>query len=244
MQRRDLFALVGLSAVCALADAQGGGDIAASRKAIYDQIRGWASDPANSDYLRSLLPEGKGTEILDIDDDRVKFAADFIARIPRGLKPMEVALHMLRDLPEDYRMEWPRDTPGVKKPANPMIIGFFAATRTEPFQGDQTAWCAAFMCWTLALTNVKHPSSAGSKSFRSFGASTKDPARGDIVVYKSTDDPIRGHVGFFDGYAAQDKSAIYIVGGNQRDALTRAKWGLKQGALKLDSFRTVDGIRV
>ncbi|UVF18833.1 CHAP domain-containing protein [Microvirga terrae] len=211
---------------------------------IGEQIRLWRDDPANSSFFEVPAPgEAKGTLILAPEDPRVIEAARLLAGLPRNRPPIEIARSMLKALPENSRMEWPRDTPGAKRPANPIIVAFFAATQTIPFSGDQTAWCSAFACWTMQRAGLDHPRSAGSRSFRSWGQKTNDPQVGDIVVYQNKSDPVFGHVAFFDGFADANKTKVWLIGGNQSDQLNRDDWAIETNSLKLHSFRTGPGLR-
>ncbi|WP_407046133.1 CHAP domain-containing protein [Mesorhizobium abyssinicae] len=135
-------------------------------------------------------------------------------------------------------MEWPRDRPRNPQPANPIIVAFFAATDTEPFEGDQTAWCAAFACWTLKRAGHKSPHSAGSKAFRSWGAPTDDPKVGDLAVFKNKTHPLNGHVAYFDGWVGADRKQFWCLGGNQRDTLGRVKFSRDMRSLRLLHFAT------
>lgn len=210
---------------------------------IEDQIKKWRDDPANIDYFEVVRDPGKGSLILPPEDDRVKWAAQFLARVPKNKPPIEIVRFMIKELPETSRMEWPRDRPNDPRPANPIIVAFFAATKTEPFAGDQTAWCAALACWALQRAGIDHPRNAGSRSFRSWGTETSDPAPGDLVVFRSRADPVHGHVTFFDGFTDATKKRFYLVGGNQADSLSRANWPVNPASLELHSFRTAQGLR-
>jgi uncharacterized protein (TIGR02594 family) len=186
---------------------------------------------------------GKGSLILPVEDPRVVRAANFLARVPSDKPPIEVVKYMIRELPEGERMEWPRDTPDNRRPANPIIIAFFAATRTEPFQGDQTAWCAAIACWALQRAGLPHPRSAGSRAFRTYGEETRDPRPGDVACFINKRDPIQGHVGFFNGFTDATRQRIQLVGGNQSDRISDLPWPLDGRDLRLHSYRTAPGLR-
>jgi uncharacterized protein (TIGR02594 family) len=145
-----------------------------------------------------------------------------------------------------FREEWP--TPG---PANPMIVGFFAATQLLP-SGDQTAWCAAFVNYCLFVAGKQGTSSAASASFRKLARSSpsRAPATGDIAVFRDAgfkgDDPGgQGHVGFFVApddvtsgkyparpgararYDANPDAYVWVMGGNQRGADAGSTGGVK-----------------
>lgn len=212
-----------------------GGDEAA----IDQMIRSWRDEPEHKKYFVFEKPGTKGSLRLAPGDPRVRQAAQQLASVPKDIAPIAVAKHLITKIPEGERMEWPEDKPGALQPANPLIIAFFAATKTDPWKGDQTAWCAAFACWALQHAGVAHPNNAGSKSFRTWSTESKQPRKGDIAVFVNKADPTFGHVGFFDGYVDESKRSMFLVGGNQSNQLNRKKWEVESRTLKLHSFRTV-----
>ena len=205
-------------------------------------IKEWVNDPAHADYFKTRddIVGEKGSLVLAPSDARVKEAARLLSSVPTTSLPIDTAKYMIKNLPPGYKMEWPKDTPTAKMPANPLIVAFFSATRTDPVDGDQTAWCAAFMCWTLRRCGKPYPNNAGSKSFRDFKAlpSTDDPQPGNLVVFKNASHPDNGHVAFFDGFTDATKSKVWCVGGNQHDELSRRPFPVS-GNLHVVSYRTV-----
>lgn len=221
---------------------------ASSTTDIEAEIHEWISSPATASFLEVPTEPGKGSLRLPSSDMQVRKAAELLAATRSSGPPIAIAKDLIARLPESWRMEWPRDRPSNPQPANPMIISFFAATKTDPAQGDQTAWCAAFMCWNLKRANFPHPANAGSRSFRNWFDKVQldkgeTPEIGDIVVFRSTADANMGHVAFFDGYADAARTRVYLIGGNQSDRLERANWLLDGGGLRFDSFRTTKGLR-
>ena len=161
---------------------------------------------------------------------------------------------------------------------NPVIIDLFRATRTDPLaawaSGDQTPWCAAFVNWCIARSQLSAPTheygrkysltirekgtlNASSGSFRCWGEQTDEPTPGDVVVFATTSNTVdcavepnervgRGHVGF---YLGEDDEGIHVLGGNQRNPITRTDSVVftqvirrSRPSSKLHSFRTVDGL--
>ena len=161
----------------------------------------------------------------------VKKATQILAKCPTRLKPLQIAQffsdlrqgELNAELGSDahlYGEEWPMR-------ANPVIVSFFDATKLRTPNGDQTAWCAAFVNWCLvrarrdrpdAATLLPHTASAASNSFRNWGQKTESPQPGDIVVFQHKAESWRGHVGFF---ISKVDDGIYVLGGNQMPA--RAK---------------------
>ena len=77
----------------------------------------------------------------------------------------------------------------------------------------KTAWCAAFVNAALQHAGIDGTGSNLARSFLDWGESVKTPQRGDIVVFSRTNNPLYGHVGFFDGFNAN--GTIRVLGGNQ-----------------------------
>jgi uncharacterized protein (TIGR02594 family) len=163
--------------------------------------------------------------------EEVKKAKRILAKCPTKQNPVEIALFFQRlrqgdfdtDLGNDavmYATEWP-----VR--ANPVIVSFFDATTLRKPNGDQTAWCAAFVNWCIvrgredrpdAVSLLKPTRSAASSTFRSWGQPTSDPKAGDIVVFKHKQESWRGHVVFFLGRSG---TSISDLGGNQMPSRAR-----------------------
>ncbi|MBY5357827.1 CHAP domain-containing protein [Rhizobium leguminosarum] len=206
-------------------------------------IKAWVKQPEHVGYFDppKATPTERGSLILGPSEPKVKQAVKILSDVPEGLAPIKTALWMIDNVPSSFSMEWPPDTPGHKMPANPLIVAFFAATKTEPYAGDETAWCAAFVCWVLKHCGKPYTKDAGSKSFRNFAAlpKTSDPNKGDLVVFKHLSNPAQGHVAFFDGYANDAKTKVWCVGGNQGNRISRKPFTTDVGDLRLDSFHKV-----
>lgn len=145
-----------------------------------------------------------------------------------------------------YAEEWP-----VR--ANPLIVSFFDATQIRKPNGDQTAWCAAFVNWVLDNrwrdrdVEFEPTYQAGSSTFRNWGNdATSDPKPGDIVVFEDirAGEEWRGHVGFFVTYD-DSRENILVLGGNQRPGsrtntgeINRIWMKVDGSRLKLNSIRS------
>lgn len=93
-------------------------------------------------------------------------------------------------------------------------------------QGDEVAWCSAFvngMCWLLGPV-VPRSSKANARSWLDVGEpiDLSDAVPGWDVVIFWRNDPTgwQGHVGFFDGLDA--KGDVIVLGGNQGDRVSCA----------------------
>jgi len=190
---------------------------------------------------------------------------------PRNVAPVDVANYFSRlDVKSEtviqgakrlFREEWP--TPG---PANPMIVGFFAATQLLP-GGDQTAWCAAFANFCLYTAGLLGTGSAASASFRQLTDIPSDgaPKSGDLAVFRdqgSKGDSF-GHVGFFASasdvksgkyqarpeamqrYNQAPSSYLWVLGGNEQGGDPGSTGGVKvapmprDGSLQLLGFVSI-----
>ncbi|TAY14026.1 CHAP domain-containing protein [Rhizobium leguminosarum] len=207
------------------------------------EINAWMKEPNHVGYFDP--PEVKDTQrgslILAPSDPKVRQAATILSDVPVGLAPIETARWMMDKIPSSFTMEWPPDTPSHKMPANPLIVAFFAATKTEPYAGDETAWCAAFVCWVLKHCGKPYTRDAGSRSFRDFAKlpRTDSPKKGDLVVFKHLSKPKQGHVAFFDGFANDAKTRVWCLGGNQGNRISRKPFTTNVGDLRLDSYHSV-----
>ncbi|MBO9127942.1 MULTISPECIES: C40 family peptidase [unclassified Rhizobium] len=155
-----------------------------------------------------------------------------------------------------YREEWP-----VSGAANPMIVNFFAFTQLLP-SGDQVAWCAAFLNYTLWVSGKRGTDSAASASFRKLVKAGHSPKTGDVAVFKRNggngDAPnYQGHVAYYvdpkdvdaqkykahpsviEKFKAGGGSYIYCLGGNQ--ASPGSTGGVKVAAIETDGYHKLLG---
>lgn len=101
---------------------------------------------------------------------------------------------------------------------NPRIVAMFDELG-HPDQGDETAWCAAFVGACMERAGISSTRSLRARSYLEWGVATDNPAAGAIVVLSRGSDPALGHVGFLVG--ATDAKA-FVLGGNQSNAVTVA----------------------
>ena len=100
---------------------------------------------------------------------------------------------------------------------NPRIVTYFRAPGFSWVKDDETAWCAAFVNWCFWKAGLKVPGTLAARSFLTVGKKTLVPKLGDLVVlWRVTKDSPYGHVGFF---IKEEKDGIYILGGNQSNAV-------------------------
>jgi hypothetical protein len=187
-------------------------------------------------------------------------ANDQLGEARKQLHPYGIARYFVTSLPPKFQTAWPEPNPARPTLANPLIVLFFASTRTQP-AGDKTAWCSAFVNWCLqnASPAIVGTNSAASQSFiRNTGWGTevwnkKDSwpptgaRRGDIAVFTDKSDPAHGHVAFFDRPTPRQPHHVDVLGGNQfnRDGLHafNVKSLNIKNELELVSIRTIRGLR-
>jgi uncharacterized protein (TIGR02594 family) len=114
---------------------------------------------------------------------------------------------------------------------HPFIVWCHESTSLPAGTPDEVPWCSSFLnrlCWLLRLPRTK---SAAARSWLSVGRAIPlgEAHVGDVVVLKRgpgespgpdvLDAP--GHVGL---YAGSDGSAILILGGNQGNGVTVARF--------------------
>jgi hypothetical protein len=160
-------------------------------------------------FSPDLNPEQLGTaEPTDIEKET---AVEIIAHAPKGVEPYKVAM-FFRDIGQGvFGPKWQPYARGWPVRYNPVIIEFFRATKTNPLarenDGDNTAWCAAFVNWCIArglsrdgsisdATLRNGTGSASSGSFRCWESEAARPSSigpppvldgrpqlGDIIVW-------------------------------------------------------------
>lgn len=104
---------------------------------------------------------------------------------------------------------------------NPLIMAMLTQDETWP-QNDETAWCSAFIGFLARLCWLPRTRSLMARSW--LGVGTPIPIESatpawDIVILSRGSDPKAGHVGV---YAGHDDSRVWLVGGNQENAVTLA----------------------
>lgn len=97
------------------------------------------------------------------------------------------------------------------------ILRYFSNIGFKSVKDDETAWCAAFANWCFWKAGLQGTGSLMARSFLKLGKRTHAPKLGDLVVlWRGSKDSIYGHVGFF---IKEDKDIVYILGGNQSNAV-------------------------
>ncbi|HPG89630.1 MAG TPA: TIGR02594 family protein [Hyphomicrobium sp.] len=110
---------------------------------------------------------------------------------------------------------------GVREKAGganaPAILTYFAEAGHGAIRDDETPWCAAFVGSMLARASVTPSGSLMARSYLKWGDPLDAPKLGAIAVLTRGKSVSAGHVGFYLGSA---KSRIFLLGGNQGNAVT------------------------
>jgi uncharacterized protein (TIGR02594 family) len=106
---------------------------------------------------------------------------------------------------------------------NPLILQMYASVGADWVEHDSVAWCAAFVGHCLERAGIRSTRKLTARSYLSFGEAVdlKDAREGDIVVFKRGNSSWQGHVAF---YIADAGGRISVLGGNQGNAVTIAKY--------------------
>lgn len=106
------------------------------------------------------------------------------------------------------------------------ILTYFRAPGFKWVKDDETAWCAAFVNWAFWKAGLQGTGSLLARSFLKLGKRTLAPKLGDLCVFwRISKDSPYGHVGFF---VRETKTAIYVLGGNQSNAVNIAVFPKEQ----------------
>lgn len=105
---------------------------------------------------------------------------------------------------------------------NPVIIKFYASAGHPEIKDEDVAWCSAFANAVMYESGRKGTQNLMARSWLRWteGDTVSVPRYGDIAVFKRGSDPVYGHVAFFERW---DDDYVYVLGGNQSDAVTHTK---------------------
>lgn len=104
---------------------------------------------------------------------------------------------------------------------NPSVVSFFAKAGFAGIKDDETPWCAAFINAVLADCDLPTTGKLTARSFLNWGVQCDQADTGAIAVFRRGQSSWQGHVGFVVG---QDRTHITLLGGNQSDAVTIARF--------------------
>lgn len=126
-------------------------------------------------------------------------------------------------LDEAWRLFGVRETRGPGD--HPDVMALYRAVGHPGIAHDETPWCAAFVGACLERSGIASTRSLMARSYSGWGRALSRPRPGAIVVLSRGSDPVYGHVGFWVGETA---SKIFVLGGNQSNAVTVAVFDKKR----------------
>ncbi len=112
-----------------------------------------------------------------------------------------------------------REVKGAKD--NARILSYYRDAGHPNIKHDEVPWCAAFLGAVLARAGLETSKSLMARSYLKWGQSTSEARLGAIAVFSRGSNPSLGHVGFVVGESSEH---LWILGGNQKDAVTVAKY--------------------
>jgi|GEM_PF-283692 len=101
---------------------------------------------------------------------------------------------------------------------NPRILEYLQSTTldADAASRDETHWCSAFVNWCMEQAGISGTNSALALSWLNWqdGVKLSQPRPGCVAVFVREGG---GHVGFY--YGPKDHNTIFLLGGNQSDAV-------------------------
>lgn len=110
---------------------------------------------------------------------------------------------------------------------NPRIIEYLKTVMRGSL-ADEISWCSAFANWVLEQHGLRGTNSPLARSFFHCDSSTffelSHPKYGALVVMRRGKEPWMGHVGFFVQTDPTDPNYFYMLGGNQGNSVSIARF--------------------
>lgn len=103
-----------------------------------------------------------------------------------------------------------KEIPGAKN--NPEIMKYFKEIGQDWVQGDETAWCSAFVNWCAKIKGYEYSGKLNARSWLNMGMKCNFNVADIVVLWRVSPSDWRGHVGI---PIKEDKNYIWILGGNQ-----------------------------
>ena len=100
---------------------------------------------------------------------------------------------------------------------NTQIMALYRELGHGDIAHDEVAWCAAFVGATLQRGGVASTQSLLARSYLGWGEPLARGSLGAVAVFSRNSDATSGHVAF---YLDEDDARIYVLGGNQGDAVS------------------------
>jgi uncharacterized protein (TIGR02594 family) len=199
--------------------------------------------PETRDFSSAFIPVLRPLGTNPPEDSEVATGDRLVLGSPKGAAPIEIMKYFAAIT--DNNSQGELYNAGWRDRWNPVIVRFFECGAMTP-SGDETAWCAACLNWVLARAGLIGTCSSSSSSFKCVGKETKNPALGDIVVFRHKNEELalagRGHVGLF---LSKTGTSISVLGGNQKRAGHHAVCVQEidnRVPLVLHSFRSIESL--
>lgn len=114
---------------------------------------------------------------------------------------------------------------GTARKPNPVVQKLFADAGFPQIKNTAaTAWCAAAVNAALERHGIAGTKSLAARSFENWGDKLDAPRLGCVVVmWRNSPKSWEGHVGLF---VKADATHVYVLGGNQSDSVSIAKFPL------------------
>lgn len=104
---------------------------------------------------------------------------------------------------------------------NPAIVAWFADAGHPEIKDDETANCAAFVGAHLERNGYPGSKSLAARSYEKWGEPCKPKLGAIVVMWRGSPSSWQGHVGL---YVGEDATHVHVLGANQGDAVTVARF--------------------
>ena len=105
------------------------------------------------------------------------------------------------------------EVPGVEN--NPEIMKYFKVGGHSWVQGDETAWCSAFINWCADQMGFECSEKLDARSWLNIGMQVDSIDNADIaVLWRESPESWKGHVGI---PIRETDNHIWLLGGNQNN---------------------------
>ncbi len=112
--------------------------------------------------------------------------------------------------------------------ANPRILAYWKAVDYTPPDGDETAWCSAFVNWCMQEAGLSGTRQPNARSWEKYGKELTKPENGCIaVLWRGSKDGWQGHVAFYVGPGSKP-GTIRLLGGNQGNSVNVSEYPASQ----------------
>ena len=103
-----------------------------------------------------------------------------------------------------------KEVPGVKN--NPEIMKYFKAMDQGWVQGDEVAWCSAFINWCAIEKGYEFSGKLNARSWLNLGIKCDFKNADIVVLWRESPESWKGHVAI---PIREDDKYIWCLGGNQ-----------------------------